>query len=147
MAFQPPCSPAMAGLSARSTDARTGKRNADLSDGEHSGAVGKGKGPFVLSGPVARPDPASVPIRGDLAHVALAGTHFVPHYAVPQPRAVLPGGAPLLAEAVSDAEELCVLMEGDSFEVLDVAGQWAWGCIGVEGPVGYVAIDRLEPLA
>jgi hypothetical protein len=38
-------------------------------------------------------------------------------------------------------------MEGDSFEVLDVAGGWAWGCLSLEGPVGYVRLDRLEPLA
>ena len=102
------------------------------------------QGPFVLSGPAVRPDPRRVPIRGDLAHIALAGKHFVPHYAVPQPRTVMPGGAPLLAEGKEGAEELCVLMEGDSFEVLDVAGQWAWGCLSAEGPVGYVRANLLE---
>ncbi|WP_271077106.1 SH3 domain-containing protein [Aurantiacibacter sp. MUD61] len=102
------------------------------------------QGPFTLSGAVARPDPRSVPLRGDLAHIALAGKHFVPHYAVPQPRAVMPGGASLRAAADDDAEEICVLMEGDSFEVLDVAGQWAWGCLSVEGPVGYIRSDLLE---
>ncbi|KLE33936.1 hypothetical protein AAW00_12060 [Aurantiacibacter luteus] len=85
-------------------------------------------------------------MRGDLAHVGLVGTHFVPHYAVPQPRTVMPGGAPLLADARDGAEELCTLMEGDSFEVLDVAGKWAWGCLSLEGPVGYVRADRLEML-
>ena len=59
---------------------------------------------------------------------------------------VLPGGAPLLRENRDGAEELCVLMEGDSFEVLDVTGDWAWGCLGVEGPVGYVRVGLLEPL-
>ena len=110
---------------------------------EHSHA----QGPYALSGPSTRPDPRSVPIRGDLAHIALAGKHFVPHYAVPQPRAVLPGGAPLLAGTGEGAEELCTLMEGDSFEVLDIAGGWAWGCLSLEGPVGYVRLDRLEPAA
>jgi hypothetical protein len=57
----------------------------------------------------------------------------------------MPGGAPLLAATDEGAEELCTLMEGDSFEVLDVAGSFAWGCLGLDGPVGYVHLDRLEP--
>jgi hypothetical protein len=105
------------------------------------------QGPFTLAGPVARPDPRRLPLRGDLAHIGLAGKHFVPHYAVPQPRIVMPGGAALLAEAEVGAEELCTLMEGDSFEVLDIAGTWAWGCLSLEGPVGYVHLDRLEVFA
>lgn len=104
------------------------------------------QGPFALAGPVARADPRRVPLRGDLAHIALAGTHFVPHYAVPQPRGVMPGGAALYAETDEGAEELCTLMEGDSFEVLDVTGGWAWGCLSLDGPVGYIRLDRLEPL-
>ncbi len=98
----------------------------------------------MLRGPIDRPDPRKLPIRGDLAHIGLAGVYFVPHYSVPQPRIVMPGGARLLAQAREDAEEMCVLMEGESFEVLDLTGHWAWGCLSLAGPVGYVAIDRLE---
>ena len=105
------------------------------------------QGPFTLSGPVGKVDPRSEPIRGDLAHIGLAGKRFVPHYAVPQPRAVLPGGAPLMAEANEASEELCVLMEGDSFEVLDIGREWAWGSLSLSGPVGYIRLDRLEMLA
>lgn len=101
-------------------------------------------GPIVLSGPVAKPDALSVPLRGDLAHIGLAGRYFVPHYAVPQPRSVMPGGAPLRREPKESAEEICVLMEGDSFEVLELAGGWAWGCLSLEGPVGYIREDLLE---
>jgi hypothetical protein len=104
------------------------------------------QGPFALAGPVVRPDPRSVPLRGDLAHVGLAGKYFVPHYAVPQPRAVMPGGASVLAEPQDGAEELCALAEGDSFEVLDVTRGYAWGCLSLAGPVGYVHLDRLEPV-
>lgn len=107
---------------------------------------GKPQGPFALSGPIARPDPRRVPLRGDLAHIGLAGKHFVPHYAVPQPRAVLPGGAVVLAEPHEGAEELCQLPEGGSFEVLDVTRGYAWGCLSLHGPVGYVHLDRLEPV-
>lgn len=117
-----------------------------MTSGDAQAADSSRKGPYVLSGPVARPDPVTTPMRGDLAHIALAGTHFVPHYAVPQPRTVLPGGAPVLRDNREDAEELCALLEGDSFDVLNITGRWAWGCIGVEGPVGYIALDRLEAL-
>ena len=102
---------------------------------------------YVLSGPVSRADPRVVPMRGDLAHIGLAGRYFAPHYAVPQPRIVMPGGARLLTVPDAAGEELCTLMEGDSFEVLDVTGNWAWGCLSLDGPTGYVAIDRLEALA
>jgi len=111
-----------------------------------SAASGHPQGPYVLAGPAARPDPRKVPLRGDLAHIALAGKHFVPHYAVPQPRSVMPGGAPLLADPSDEAEQLCILMEGDSFEVLDETGKWAWGCLSINGPVGYVRADLLEPV-
>lgn len=105
------------------------------------------QGPFVLSGPNTKPDETRVPLRGDLAHIGLAGKYFVPHYAVPQPRMVMPGGAAMHTAASEDSAELCTLMEGDSFELLDITGQWAWGCLSLEGPVGYVHIDRLEPVS
>ena len=99
---------------------------------------------YALTGPQPKAESGSTPLRGDLAHIALAGRYFVPHYAVPQPRSVMPGGAPLLSGTVLGAEEICTLMEGDSFEVLEVSGGWAWGCLSLEGPVGYIRIDRLE---
>ena len=103
-------------------------------------------GPYCLSGPIERPAAGTLPLRGDLAHIGLAGRHFVPSYAVPQPRSVLPGGAPLLLAPDAAGEELCTLMEGDSFEVLEVGQVWAWGCMSLDGPVGYVRLDRLELL-
>lgn len=118
-----------------------------MSQSDESFGATHPQGPYVLAGPIARPDPRQEPIRGDLAHVALAGKHFVPHYAVPQPRIVMPGGAPLLTDPKDDAEELCVLMEGDSFEALDIVGKWVWGCLSLEGPVGYVRADQLESLS
>jgi len=102
------------------------------------------QGPFALTGPAPKVDPSTLPLRGDLAHIALAGRYFVPHYAVPQPRTVMPGGAALMTAAGEDGTEIVTMMEGDSFEVLDVTGGWAWGCLSVKGPVGYVHVDRLE---
>lgn len=101
---------------------------------------------FVLTGPAPKVEPGRTPLRGDIAHIGLAGKFFVPHYAVPQPRVVMPGGAALMSGTGEGAEELCTLMEGDSFEVLDVIGGWAWGCLSLDGPVGYIRLDRLETL-
>ena len=101
---------------------------------------------YALSGPTPKAEPGRTPVRGDLAHIGLAGKFFVPHYAVPQPRGVMPGGARLMSATSEGAQELCTLMEGDSFEVLEVAGAWAWGCLSLDGPVGYVPLDRLEAL-
>ena len=99
---------------------------------------------YALTGPQPRAEPGRTPLRGDLAHIGLAGRYFVPHYAVPQPRSVMPGGAALMAGTGDGARELCSLMEGDSFEVLEVSGGWAWGCLSLDGPVGYIRVDRLE---
>jgi hypothetical protein len=99
---------------------------------------------YALTGPEPKAVPGRTPLRGDLAHIGLAGRYFVPHYAVPQPRTVMPGGAPLMASTGEGAQELCTLMEGDSFEVLEVSGGWAWGCLSLDGPVGYIRVDRLE---
>jgi hypothetical protein len=100
-------------------------------------------GTYLLSGPVARPEAGRVPLRGDLAHIGLAGRYFVPHYAVPQAWYIGPSGAPLLAAPDEHAETLGELASGATFDVLDIAGTWAWGCLSLDGPVGYVALDRL----
>jgi len=115
--------------------------------GEDVGISTHAQGPFVLSGPVGKPDETRVPLRGDLAHIGLAGKYFVPHYAVPQPRTIMPGGAAMLATPDEEAPEICTLMEGDSFELLDITGSWAWGCLSLDGPVGYIHVDRMEPVS
>ena len=103
------------------------------------------EGPFVLSGPSEKLDPSRWPVRGDLAHIALAGRLFVPHYAVPQPRTVKEGGAALRPAPNVEAVPLQQLPQGYTFDVLDIQGNWAWGiCNGMEGPIGYIAIDQLE---
>lgn len=84
-------------------------------------------------------------MRGDLAHIALAGRLFVPHYAVPQARKVKKGGAPLRASPGDASDTVRTLEAGYPFDVLDIQGRWAWGiCNGLDGPIGYVAVDRLE---
>ena len=83
------------------------------------------------------------PARGDLAHIRLAGKVFVPHYAVPMPYVVeIP--APLRTAARDDAEVRDELRPGAAFNVLDLAGKWAWGQVGEDGCVGYVPVAALR---
>ena len=99
-------------------------------------------GMLAMTGPSAKAAPGHLPVRGDLAHIKLAGICFVPHYAVPMPR-TLTTGAPLRGAARLDADELCVLPAGTVFNVLDIAGHWAWGQEGEDGFVGYLPLDVL----
>ncbi|WP_296675079.1 SH3 domain-containing protein [Novosphingobium sp.] len=97
-----------------------------------------------LSGPSEKLDAAHWPVRGDLAHIRLAGRVFVPHYVVPMPRTVVPAGAKLLVSNSHDAEVRDVLVGNSLFNVLDMAGGWAWGQIGDDGCVGYVPLEALS---
>lgn len=104
-------------------------------------------GQLALTGPGLKTAPGHLPVRGDLAHIKLAGTYFVPHYAVPMLHRAKPGGATLRAAGRDDAEPVCDLASGEAFEVLDIAGGWAWGQSADDGWVGYVAVDRLEAVS
>lgn len=102
------------------------------------------EGLLALTGPSVTAEAGHLPVRGDLAHIRLAGRYFVPHYAVPMPHTVLNGGAVLRKAGKADAEPVEALAAGASFDVLDIAGGWAWGQYGEEGPVGYVQLTELE---
>lgn len=101
-------------------------------------------GQLSLSGPAEKLDEGHWPVRGDLAHIRLAGRCFVPHYAVPMERSVVPCGAKLFAknDKASDVRE--ELGGGTLFNVLDVTGGWAWGQVGEDGFVGYLPVEALE---
>lgn len=101
-------------------------------------------GQLSLAGPSVKLDAAHWPVRGDLAHIRLAGKVFVPHYAVPMERKVAAAGAELRALNKADAELREVLVGGTVFNVLDVTGGWAWGQVGEDGFVGYLPVDALE---
>lgn len=103
-------------------------------------------GQLVLSGPSEKLDAAHWPVRGDLAHIRLAGRCFVPHYAVPMPHA-LNAGATLRVAGSASAEARAELAAGTLFNVLDMAGGWAWGQVGEDGFVGYLPRDVLAPAA
>ncbi|MFM5916133.1 MAG: SH3 domain-containing protein [Novosphingobium sp.] len=101
-------------------------------------------GQLSLSGPSEKLDAPHWPVRGDLAHVRLAGKVFVPHYVVPMPRSVVPCGAKLFAAGSKDAEVRDTLGGGALFYVLDIAGGWAWGQVGEDGFVGYLPLEALQ---
>ena len=100
-------------------------------------------GQFSLAAPSEQLDAAHWPVRGDLAHVRLAGKCFVPHYAVPMEFKVAPCGAKLLAEPKAESEVRAELGGNSAFNVLDITGGWAWGQIGDDGFVGYVPAAAL----
>ena len=102
-------------------------------------------GQVALTGPVTRPATGTLPLRGDLAHLALAGRYFVPHYAVPCPRTVGEDGAPLQCHADRSSQAVTWLDAGSAFELLDIEGEWCWGCVGPEGPSGWVETSLLVP--
>ncbi len=101
-------------------------------------------GQLSLSGPAEKLDAAHWPVRGDLAHIRLAGRCFVPHYAVPMEHAVVATGANLLALNDPVAEVRTALTGGTVFNVLDMTGGWAWGQVGEDGFVGYLPLTALE---
>ncbi len=101
---------------------------------------------FALVGRSRALDPTRHAVRGDLADVRLADQVFAPHYAAPLPRSVV-AAAPLRAARTPDSDVLVSLVPGDTFELLDVTGDLAWGVAPVSGFVGYVKADVLGPAA
>jgi hypothetical protein len=104
------------------------------------------EGYLALSGPNAPTDVSRLPLRGDLAHIKLAGRYFVPHYAVPMAHRTKTA-ASLLAHPRVGAEVIATAPSGTLFDVLDIAGAWSWGQFADDGMVGYIANAELEPLA
>ena len=100
-------------------------------------------GVLGLRGPVEKPAPGTLPLRGDLAHIALAGTHLAAHYVIPEVREIGSSGAALHLMPREDSEAEHQLDAGTRFEVLDIAGDWVWGCLGPDGPSGYLKLNEL----
>ena len=100
-------------------------------------------GPLRLAGPIARPEPGALPLRGDLAHIALAGTHLAAHYVVPHNRTVAADGTEMHLASRDDSDVIRTLDAGTEVEVLDVASEWLWICLGPQGPAGYIKADCL----
>ena len=101
-------------------------------------------GPLRLAGPVTRPEPGTLPLRGDLAHIALAGTHPAAHYVIPHQRQIGDVAADMHLASRDDSDVLRTLQPGTDVEVLDVASEWLWVCLSPRGPSGYVKADCLR---
>lgn len=110
-----------------------------------AGAYPIPEGQLSLAGPVARPAVGTVPIRGDLAHIALANRYLCAHYVVPQLRTVGADASAFLCHARDGSHVVIDLAPGTTIEALDYAGPWCWGCLGPEGPSGYLKIADLVP--
>ena len=64
------------------------------------------------------------------------------HYAEPLKRSII-RPTTLHAAPSADADDLCQLQPGDSFEMLDNSLSWAWGYAGADRRVGYVASEAV----
>lgn len=99
--------------------------------------------PLRLSGPVTRPAPGTLPLRGDLAHIALATRYLVQNYVKPLIQEVGPEGAVLRLHPTAGAEPVTHLPGASHVELLDQVGSWAWVCRGPDGPTGFVPLAEL----
>lgn len=83
--------------------------------------------------------------RGDLADVRLADRIFAPHYAAAVQRSAV-RRTPVLAQ--HGGNPVSELLRGETFDVLELSHGYAWGVGGVDGTVGFVAVDALgAPIA
>jgi len=101
-------------------------------------------GVLGLKGPVEKPAPGTLPLRGDLAHIALAGKHLAAHYVIPQIQTVGENGVDVMENTRDDSPQITRFEGGTKVEVLDVAGDWIWGCLGPDGPSGYMKASCLS---
>ena len=98
-----------------------------------------------LTGAVERPAPGTLPLRADLAPIALAHRFLAVHYVIPQIRAIGASDTPLMLAPRADSEQLATLDAGSAIEALDCSGGWCWVCRGPEGPSGYIPAASLAP--
>ncbi len=88
-------------------------------------------------------DKRTTHIRGDLADIKLAGKLFAPHYVVPQPRSCVIATATMHELPMGDARAVSQLVHGETFAVLDISGEWAWGFGTHDDYLGYVRLSAL----
>jgi len=97
---------------------------------------------FGLSGPSRPLDLTHNAARRDLADVRLAGRWFAPHYAEPE-RWTTKQRVPLYETPIADGAVLAELAARETFSVLEISGDWAWGFREADRRVGYVRADGL----
>lgn len=100
---------------------------------------------FALSGPTVSLDPRHNAVRPDLADIRLAEYVFAPHYAAPFAMKLRMSAT--VREAPGEKGATVTTLEAAAiFDVLDVAGRYAWGVCQASGLVGYVDHAALEPI-
>lgn len=97
---------------------------------------------FALTGPSVALDPRTHAVRGDLADVRLAEQVFAPHYAAPM--ATRANRDTQLFADRNLSEPLTAIAFGDTFDVLELAGNHAWGLATAQAIVGYVDRSALD---
>ncbi|WP_246848268.1 SH3 domain-containing protein [Sphingomonas beigongshangi] len=100
---------------------------------------------FALTGRSVVLDPRTHAVRGDLADVRLADQVFAPHYAAALPT-VVTSQATLYGDRTR-SEPIGEMKAGEAFEVLELAGDHAWGRAPATGLVGYVDRTLLDAAA
>lgn len=98
---------------------------------------------FALTGRSVAIDPRHNAVRPDLADVRLAEYVFAPHYAAALP-CVVTRTVTLHAESSPSSEPLAELAPGESFEVLEVLREVAWGVSPDRRLAGYVDRAALD---
>jgi hypothetical protein len=98
---------------------------------------------FSLKGHSVPIDPRVDAVRRDLADIRLADRVFAPHYAAPMAR-IIASNVALHAGPKPDSDVLTQLVGGETFEVLELAGDHAWGVAPGQNLVGYVPASVLE---
>lgn len=107
-------------------------------------AANMARAKFALHGPEERYDARVTAHRGDLADIKLAGKMFAPHYAEALPMRCSAPKAMLRKQGGKNYEAVSELLHGEEFQMLDVAGDWAWGFCEADGYVGHVPFHALQ---
>lgn len=90
-------------------------------------------------------DPRVTPWRPDLADESLAGRVEAARFIRARPMRCALDRTPVLGEGREGAVAVSELLRGETFQMLDEAGGWAWGWCGHDGYVGHVRADALAP--
>ncbi len=82
-------------------------------------------------------------MRRDLAEIEVADRIFAQHFVEPLP-VVLTAPVQILVRPTKTADLVTTLAAGETFLVVDVGHEWAWGRGEAVGTVGYVAAATLD---
>ena len=89
-------------------------------------------------------DPRITPARPDLAAKHLAGKVAAARFVEGEEREVIDAQAPVRRAPAPDAEQMSEALMGERVTVYEFDGEgWAWGQLGSDGYVGYLAASAL----